>query len=88
MYPHSPSPIFTTDHFHYPHMRRYNRIKAVLAEKERTSKWLADAVQRNKTTVSRWCSNQIQPPLETLYQIAEALEVDVCTLLVRKERES
>ena len=65
-------------------MRRYNRIKAVLAEKERTSKWLADAVQRNKTTVSRWCSNQIQPPLETLYQIAEALEVDVCTLLVRK----
>jgi putative transcriptional regulator len=69
-------------------MRRYNRIKAVLAEKERTSKWLADAVQRNKTTVSRWCSNQIQPPLETLYQIAEALEVDVCTLLVRKERES
>jgi putative transcriptional regulator len=69
-------------------MRRYNRIKAVLAEKERTSKWLADAVQRNKTTVSRWCSNQIQPPLETLYQIAEALEVDVCTLLVRKERET
>jgi len=38
--------------------------------------------------VSRWCSNQIQPPLETLYQIAEALEVDVCTLLVRKERET
>jgi len=69
-------------------MRRYNRIKAVLAEQERTSKWLANAVQRNKATVSRWCSNQIQPPLETLYLIAEALEVDVCTLLVRKERET
>jgi len=52
------------------------------------SSLLADAVQRNKTTVSRWCSNQIQPPLETLYLIAEALEVDVCTLLVRKERET
>ncbi len=63
--------------------RRYNRIKAVLADKQLTSKWLADQVGRNKATVSRWCSNQVQPPLETLYQIADLLEVDVCELLVR-----
>lgn len=63
--------------------RRYNRIKAVLADKQLTSKWLADQVGRNKATVSRWCSNQVQPPLETPYQIADLLEVDVCELLVR-----
>ena len=67
-------------------MRRYNRIKAVLADKQRSSKWLADETDRSKATVSRWCSNQIQPPLETLFQIAELLEVDVCELLVREER--
>ena len=63
-------------------MRRYNRIKAVLADKEKTSKWLADEVGRSKATVSRWCSNQVQPPLDVLYQVADILEVDVCELLV------
>ena len=60
---------------------RYNRIKAVLVEQEKTSIWLAEQVGRSKGTVSRWCSNQIQPPLDVLFQIAEVLEVDVCELL-------
>jgi len=63
-------------------MQRYNRIKAVLADKQRSSKWLAQEVGRSRATVSRWCSNQVQPPLEVLYQIAELLEVDVRELLV------
>ncbi len=65
---------------------RYNRIKAVLVEQEKTSIWLAEQVGRSKGTVSRWCSNQIQPPLEVLFQIADVLEVDVCTLLARNEK--
>lgn len=63
-------------------MKKYNRIKAALAEKDKTSKWLAEQVGRSKATVSRWCSNQVQPPLETLYLIAEVLEMDVRDLLV------
>ena len=63
-------------------MRRYNRIKAVLADKQKTSKWLAEQVGRSRATVSRWCSNQMQPPLEVLYEVADALEVDVRELLV------
>jgi transcriptional regulator with XRE-family HTH domain len=63
-------------------MQRYNRIKAVLADKQRSSKWLAEEVGRSRATVSRWCSNQVQPPLEVLYQIAELLDVDVRELLV------
>ena len=65
---------------------RYNRIKAVLVEQGRTSKWLAEQVGRSKGTVSRWCSNQIQPPLDVLFQIADVLEVDVCTLLAKNEK--
>lgn len=62
--------------------RVYNRIKAVLAEKGKTNLWLAEAVGKNKTTVSKWCTNDVQPTMETLFAIAEALEVDARELLV------
>jgi len=52
-------------------MRKFNRIKVVLAEKDKTAIWLAEQVGRDKSTVSRWCTNDMQPPLEVLYQIAE-----------------
>lgn len=60
----------------------YNRIKAVLAENGKTNLWLAAVLQKNKVTVSKWCTNETQPPVETLFQIAEALKIDVRTLLV------
>ena len=66
--------------------RRYNRIKAVLADKQLPNSWLAEKLGRSEATVSRWCSNSMQPHLETLFEIAEALEVDVCELLVREGR--
>ena len=59
-----------------------NRIKAVLAEKKKTNNWLAEKLDKNRTTVSKWCTNQMQPTVETLYEIAEALDVDVRELLV------
>jgi len=58
-----------------------NRIKVVLAEQDRTNKWLADKLDKNRTTVSRWCRNEMQPSLETLLEITEALYVDVRELL-------
>jgi transcriptional regulator with XRE-family HTH domain len=67
-------------------MKKFNRIKVVLAEKDKTAIWLAEQVGRDKSTVSRWCTNDMQPPLEVLYQIAEILAVDVCALLVRQEK--
>ena len=48
-----------------------NRIKAVLAEKQLTSKWLAQELGRAENTVSRWCSNKVQPSLENLVEIAK-----------------
>ena len=62
--------------------KQINRIRVVLAEKDRTNKWLAEKVGKNRTTVSRWCTNDMQPSLETLVEIAIALDVDVRELLV------
>ena len=55
---------------------RINRIKVVLAEKNRTGKWLAEQLQKIEATVSRWCSNTSQPSLEVLTRIAEILNMD------------
>lgn len=62
--------------------RIFNRIKAVLAEEGRTNLWLSEKLNINKTTVSKWCTNDVQPTMETLFRIAETLEVDVRDLLV------
>ena len=58
-----------------------NRIKAVLAEKQLSGKWLANEIGRTENTFSRWCSNKVQPSLENLLEIAKALKVDVRDLL-------
>lgn len=61
--------------------RDLNRIKVILAEKKRTNKWLAETLDVNPATVSKWCTNSSQPSLETLIRIAEVLEVNYTELL-------
>ena len=63
-------------------MKDLNRLKVVLCEKKKTSKWLAATLGRNTATVSKWCTNTIQPDLATLNRIADALDMDVKELLV------
>ena len=58
-----------------------NRIKAVLADEQKTSKWLAEQLGKSETTVSRWASNKIQPSLEQLFEIANVLDIDVKELI-------
>lgn len=60
-----------------------NRIKVMLAEKKKTSKWLAEQLGKNPATISRWCTNVSQPDLDMLIKIAELLEIDY-TELVRR----
>ena len=60
-----------------------NRIKIALAENNKTGKWLAEMLGRNESTVSRWCTNEVQPSVETLLQIAQLLDVDIRDLLYR-----
>ena len=56
--------------------QKINRIKIALVENGKTGKWLAEQVGKNEATVSRWCSNKMQPSLDMLVKIATLLNVD------------
>lgn len=58
-----------------------NRIKVVLAEQQRTIRWLAEQLDKGEATISKWCTNRTQPSLETLVEIAKVLHVDTKDLL-------
>lgn len=64
----------------------YNRIKAVLAEERKTNMWLAEQLQMSPNTVSKWCTNQMQPTVETLFRIAGVLSVDARDLLISSKK--
>lgn len=81
--------IFVAITFHYPNMDKdIIRIKVVLAEKERTNKWLAVQLGCAPTTVSKWCTNVCQPPMETYLRIAKLQEIEIDELLNKKYVES
>lgn len=67
-------------------MKQINRLKVVLVEQNKTGKWLAETLGKNEATVSRWCTNESQPSLETLVKIANALKVDVKDLLISTKK--
>ena len=67
-------------------MEDVNRIKLVLVEKKRTSKWLSEQMGVNPSTVSKWCTNTSQPDITSLLRIADLLEVDIKELIVRESK--
>lgn len=70
-------------------MTAINRIKVVLVEKQRTNKWLAEQLGKSENTISKWCSNKVQPSLDSLLQIANVLDVEIRSLIVAsKSKES
>ena len=62
-------------------MKDINRIKVVLVEKKRTSKWLFELLGKDPATISKWCTNTSQPDLVTLTMVANLLDVDVRQLI-------
>jgi len=81
--------IFVPTTFHYPSMDKdINRIKVVLAEKKRTNKWLAEQLGCAPTTVSKWCTNACQPPMETYLKISKLLEVELGELVNKRFSET
>ncbi|WP_278870324.1 helix-turn-helix transcriptional regulator [Leyella stercorea] len=65
--------------------KKINRIKSVLADKDKTSKWLAEQLGKDKTTISKWCTNTNQPDVESLIKISKLLNVDLADLVVLDE---
>lgn len=62
-------------------MANLNRLKIVLVEQNKTGKWLAEQLGKSSSTVSKWCSNTVQPDLYTLEKIAKLLDIDKRDLL-------
>lgn len=62
-------------------MENLNRLKVVLVEKGRTNKWLSEQLNVSPSTVSKWCTNTVQPDLGTLVEISKMLEVSILELL-------
>ena len=60
---------------------KLNRLKIILVEHSKTSKWLAKELGKSESTVSRWCTNEVQPSVETLAEIAVLLKIDIKELL-------
>lgn len=67
-------------------MKDINRIKVVLVEKKRTSKWLAGELGKDPATISKGCTNSSQPDLQTLTKVAQLLDVDISELLNKTEK--
>ncbi len=63
-------------------MKDLNRIKVVLVEQKKTGKWLAEQLGKDPSTVSKWCSNKMQPSLEMLVKVAEILDIDPRLLII------
>lgn len=64
-----------------------NRIKVVLVENQKTSKWLAGQLGVSAVTVSKWCTNTSQPDLACIVKIAELLQVDIRELFVSEYKQ-
>ena len=62
-------------------MEALNRLKVVLVEKGKTSRWLAEQLGKTEHTISRWCQNKTQPSIAQLNEIARVLMVDVRSLI-------
>lgn len=58
-----------------------NRLKVVLAEKNRTNRWLAKQLGKSEITVCRWAQNKVQPSLDQLVGISKILDIDVKVLI-------
>ena len=65
-----------------------NRLKVILAEKKKSNLWLSKELGCSPTTVSKWCTNSSQPPLEMLMKTAKLLDVEIMDLIDKKSFES
>lgn len=67
-------------------MANINRLKVVLVEQGKTGKWLAGELGKSTCTISKWCSNSVQPDLKTLTEIAKCLNVRIADLIVEPNK--
>ena len=62
--------------------KELNRLKLLLVEKKKTGLWLAEQLGKDKTTISKWCTNSSQPDVECLIKISKLLNVGLSDILI------
>lgn len=62
-----------------------NRIKQALDDRGITQAWLAKKLAKSYSIVNAYACNRIQPPLETLFEIAKILDIEIDKLLVKSK---
>lgn len=62
-------------------VKKLNRLKVVMAEKDLSNTWLSEKLGVSQATVSKWMTNFSQPNLEMLIKISKVLDVDVNELI-------
>ena len=60
----------------------FNILKLLLVEKKQTGKWLAEQLGKDQTTISKWCTNNSQPDVESLIKISKLLKVNIGNILI------
>lgn len=61
--------------------RKLNLIKEVLKSQGKTQTWLAEKLDKDFVTVTRYVNNVTQPRLEVLFEIAYHLRVSTRELI-------
>ena len=61
---------------------KINRLKIVLVEQGISHKEFAHIMKKTPNTITRICNNQQQPSLSFLREMAVALNINICSLLV------
>jgi putative transcriptional regulator len=59
----------------------FNRIKDVLEEQQKSQTWLAEQLDMDFQTVTRYVNNHRQPTVSKLFEIAKILKVNPRDLL-------
>ena len=62
-------------------VKKLNRLKVVMAEKDLSNIWLSEELGVSQATVSKWMTNSSQPNLEMLIKISKVLNVEISALL-------
>lgn len=63
-----------------------NRIKQILDEKGIKQVWLAEKLGKSFNMVNSYVQNRRQPSLETLFKVAELLDVEAKDLIASKNQ--
>ncbi|MCI6559284.1 MAG: helix-turn-helix transcriptional regulator [Prevotellaceae bacterium] len=58
-------------------VKKLNRLKVVMAEKDMSNIWLSEKLGVSQATVSKWMTNSSQPNIEMLIKISKVLNFEV-----------